>query len=84
MGELEGLFVAEKSDIDNIIGKTIYFGEVLGKHSDIDVDITEEDLTIVSTDSDFIDSLVLVLGTTVSGYNPLDYYYPDEEENDGY
>lgn len=40
MGNLEGLFVAEQSEVENL------------------------------------------LGSTVSGYNPLDYFEPDEDEED--
>tara|TARA_Y100000310_G_scaffold321360_1_gene378878 strand:+ start:3846 stop:4022 length:177 start_codon:yes stop_codon:yes gene_type:complete len=35
MGNLDGIFIAESDDLDAIMGKDIYFGEILGKHSDI-------------------------------------------------
>ena len=35
MGNLDGVFIAEPKEIEALIGKEIHFGEVLGKHSDI-------------------------------------------------
>ena len=35
MGDIAGLFVASKQDVQDAIGKEIYFGEVLGKHSEV-------------------------------------------------
>lgn len=80
MGDLNGLFVAEKSAVEKLIGKEIYFGEVLGKHSEIYGELEEGDLSVMSEDQDFISKLEEVFGAgTISGYNPLDYY----EEDDG-
>lgn len=76
MGSLDGLFVATDEDIQRILGKKIYFGEVLGKHSEIYGTIEEGDLTVKGDDQDFIDKLVKIIGgTTISGYNPVSYYY---------
>jgi len=74
MGSLEGLFVAEEVQLDNIIGCELYFGECLGKHSDISGELEKGDITIVSEDQDKINWLVDVVGsTTISGYNPFQY-----------
>lgn len=35
MGTLEGLFVSEPEPLMELIGKEIYFGECLGKHSEV-------------------------------------------------
>ena len=59
MGDLEGLFVANHEDIDSIIGKRIYFGEVLGKHSEIWIDSFSEDhITLLTEDEAFIDKFI--------------------------
>ncbi len=82
MGDIEGLFIAEESRVNDMIGNEIYFGEVLGKHSDIYGTLDEEDLVIKSDDQDFITKLEDVLDVdergTISGFNPFDYY--EEEE----
>ncbi len=75
-GYLEGLFIASKSDVEGAIGKTAYFGEVLGKHSDISLELEEGDFEIKSEDKDLIVGLHDAFGCTsflLSGYNPLDY-----------
>lgn len=74
MGSVDGLFVADETEVQDTIGKHIYFGEILGKHSDIHGEISAEDLTVKSEDQDFIVKLVEVIGkTNISGHNPLDY-----------
>lgn len=81
MGDLDGLFVAEDSEINALIGKRIYFGGVLGKHSEIEGILEEGDITVKSDDQDFVTKFVEIMGEgTVSGFNPLDFY--DSEEDD--
>ena len=83
MGTLDGLFIAEESDVNAIIGKNIYFGEVLGKHSEIYGMLEESDLEVKSDDQDFINKFVEIMGDgTISGFNPLDFYDPDEENEE--
>lgn len=74
MGELDGVFVAESSEIDDAIGQEIQFGEVLGKYSDVSVILELEHVTMVNNDPKFVNKFIEIMGTnTVSGYNPLDY-----------
>ena len=72
MGDLEGLFVADdKRDIGPAIGRRIYFGEILGKHSEVIVDLRVEDLTVLSDDQIFIEQFERC--RCWSGHNPLRY-----------
>lgn len=73
MGELESKFIATEAEIQAAYGKTAYFGEVLGKHSDISCIIRSEDFTLVSKDLELIKKLSELIGVTISGYNPLEY-----------
>ena len=83
MGDLDGLFIAEDSEIEALIGKRIYFGEVLGKHSEIEGVLEADDLTVKSDDQDFITKFIEIMGEgTVSGFNPLDFYDPEEDDWD--
>jgi len=83
MGDLEGVFIAKKSKVKKTIGKQLYFGEVLGKHSEISGTLDEEDLTILSDDQDFIQQCIKVFGPgTISGYNPLSYISDEESDDD--
>ena len=86
-GSLDGLFIATQEEVDKAIGKEMYFGEVLGKHSDVQGTLEAHEITLVSSDQDKVEWLLGLLGTCVSGFNPLEYisqddedYYEDEEE----
>lgn len=84
MGDVEGIFVACDRQIENALGKRIYFGEILGKHSEIYGDLNKEDLTILTEDQDFIKKAV-EYGILPTGFNPLDYLSEDDpiqEEED--
>jgi hypothetical protein len=78
-GYIGGLFVAHKSEIESAYGSELYFGEVLGKHSDVCGTFSPEDIEIKSTDREFILKLVEVMDDShnISGYNPLEYLYDE-------
>ena len=73
-GEVEGLFKATKEEVKNAIGKRAYFGEILGKHSEIYGTIEADEIKLVS------DNPIEVMNDVESGYNPLEYiqYYCPE------
>lgn len=73
-GEVEGLFIANEGDLENLYGKEIHFGEILGKHSDVGGRIDKEDFEVMCDDQIVIDKLFKAFkGTTLSGYNPFAY-----------
>lgn len=82
-GFLDGLFIAEEKDVERLIGRTVYFGEVLGKHSDVFGTIQREEIKELSDDQDFISKLQECVGRddTISGYNPFDYIELDADED---
>ena len=76
-GDLEGLFIATKKEVDSMIGIEVYFGEVLGKHSEI-YGIIEDGEIIESDASDAtIEELEDMFGKSICGYNPLNYISED-------
>lgn len=75
-GDVTGVFVASEADVEAAIGKTVSFGEILGKHSDITGTLDAEDLTIVTDDQAFIHKAV-EYGLGQVGYNPLEYLMED-------
>lgn len=81
MGDLEGLFIADPEDVKRIMGEKIYFGEVLGKHSEIVAVMQEKMFVVKSEDQDFITKLEDLLGTSISGFNPFDKF-EDEDVDD--
>jgi hypothetical protein len=80
MGELEGLFVADSESVSKAIGKQVYFGEVLGKHSEIFGTLEEGDLKLKSNANDHVEMFLhLDLAT---GHNPLHCLQDEEEEEE--
>lgn len=79
-GTLEGLFIANKKHVDWLVssGLDVYFGEVLGKHSEIYGTIDTHMITMISDDEDIVK--VLEDNDIAVGINPLDYGLLDTEE----
>lgn len=78
MGHLDAVFTATDREIENAIGETVYFGEVLGKHSEIFVTLEEKHFTKISSSyASFFEALKLK-----TGHNPLDYLRDLDEEWD--
>lgn len=71
-GDVEGLFKATREEVKNAIGKDVYFGEILGKHSDVYGVLEDCDLELVS------DNPIEVINAVESGYNPLEYLSNEE------
>ena len=78
-GQLSGLFIATDVEVQSIFGEEVYFGEVLGKHSEISGMIEEREITLVTDDSYVIDVLYAECGKSVFGYNPFDYWEKESE-----
>lgn len=69
MGFIDGVFVADSEDVEKAIGQEIYFGEVLGKHSEIAGKLEESEITLKSDraeDVEFFERLGLS-----TGYDPI-------------
>ena len=79
-GSLDGLFVSNESDFNMIIGKNVYFGEALGKHSDVEEVMTKEMFEVIELPDEVLDILEEKIGTTLSGFNPVDLLLEQEEE----
>lgn len=72
-GEVEGIFKATREEVEKAIGKEVYFGEILGKHSDVYGTLEDSECELISDDP------IYVMNAVESGYNPLDYI-DDEDE----
>lgn len=79
-GEVEGLFIADMEDMHLLVtsGTTVYFGEILGKHSEVYGELKEKDYTFVTNDKDVIN--LVESYDLESGYNPFDYLDEDWKE----
>ena len=79
-GTLNGVFVEDEERVAKAIGKNVYFGEVLGKHSEVVLDLEEHHFEVMTEDQAFIHQFEkLGLAT---GYNPFDYMEDDEDDED--
>lgn len=82
-GDVNGLFVTTTEELETVYGKPVYFGEILGKHSEVYGKLDREDITVKSDDQTFIEKLVEIIGSeTISGYNPLHYIEESEEDDE--
>ena len=71
-GSLEGIFSQLPSIVKEAIGKEVYFGEVLGKHSEVHGSLDDGDLSELTDDQDFIRKAT-GFGLIPSGHNPFEY-----------
>ena len=83
MGSVEGCFIATEEEVQNIIGKEVYFGEVLGKHSEVYGVIEKDEIQLITQDEHVI-NVISSSGAynTLSGHNPLNYYTPEEADEE--
>lgn len=77
-GTLHGLFTATDEEVKAAIGREIYFGEVLGKHSEVYGELDAKEVVLVTDDADFVKKFDEY--KCASGYNPLEYFRTEEDE----
>lgn len=83
-GEVSGVFICTKQQIADAVGKEVYFGEILGKHSEVYGTLDEEDIEILSDDQYFISLMLEIFPDgEISGYNPLSYVQETEDYEEG-
>lgn len=80
MGYVRGLFVATDEEIQAAIGSAIYFGEILGKHSEIFGTLEQKDLERLTDDPAFIAKFEEY--GCGNGYNPLEYLNEEEDDSE--
>lgn len=72
-GHVEGLIVATEDEIDSLEGQYVYFGEIMGKHSEVYGNLKENDFTKLNVSTDAVAEVSKYLGSCWSGYDPRDY-----------
>ena len=81
-GVIDSLFIATQEHVDSLIGKSVHFGEVLGKHSDVYGYVEEDEIVLVTENSGVIETLREAFkGKNICGYNPLEHICEEEEIN---
>lgn len=81
MGDLSGVFVTTQADYDRALrGRSVYLGEVLGKHSQVTADLNASTLRVVSDDPAVV---ALVEEHDLStGENPVATYIENHDEDE--
>ena len=72
MGSVEGVFVADPADVEKAIGQGVYFGEILGKHSEVYGTLKTNDVTVIDESEEFITKFQEIFPHGV-GHNPMYY-----------
>ncbi len=70
-GDVYGVFISTPEQVKNIVGKRIYFGEILGKHSEIHGEINEGEITFITDNQEFVK--LFEEYDLSSGHNPFSY-----------
>jgi len=73
-GSLYGIFVADTERVKKVVEEktSVYFGEVLGKHSEVEVTFNDPaDFILVSDDPAVVE--VFEKHEMATGYDPFDY-----------
>ncbi len=78
MGEVNGLFVADSADVEKAIGREVYLGEVLGKHSEI-YGVLDTNAVVLKSDNPAHVEMFESLDLT-TGHNPLAYLEDQDDE----
>ncbi len=79
-GDLEGVFIATEQQISDAVGKLAYFGEVLGKHSEVMCHLNRGHMRLLTTDCLAIQ--VVEKFQLESGFNPLEYIEEEDLETE--
>jgi len=83
-GVVEALFIADPRAVELVCGREVYFGEILGKHSEVYGELEESDLTVIDIPQEAIEALKKAVGRTISGHNPLEAFWDRSEEDDDF
>ena len=81
-GELTGMFIAKKIDVKLLLENnlTIYFGEVLGKHSEIYTKIKRHHIKFITDDLIAVD--IFRKYNLGIGFNPFEYQIIDDDREE--
>lgn len=82
LGDVEGVFVATPEQIEQALGKYLYLGEVEGEDCQIGGYLEASDLEQLNVSLGCVIELRNVLGSTISGINPLHYVIEEEDLNE--
>ena len=53
-GDLDGVFIATEEEVQSLVGQEVYFGEVLGKHSEVYGTIEQGEITMITNNAEAV------------------------------
>ena len=77
-GIVDGLFIADEKDVENLYERTIDFGDILGRFSKVSGIVNYKDIEEISDCQGLVVQLEELFGKTISGYNPLEFLKREE------
>ena len=80
-GDIKGIFIETESNIKSLPGFKVYFGEILGKHSEVEFVIEKRDLKLVTNEPEAIK--IFEKYNLATGINPFECV-TDEYQNDAW
>lgn len=80
MGELNGAFFATDQQINKVLGFDICLDDVLGKHSEIEVELERDQFEVLEISAESTAAITEMFGTTLSGVNPINEAEEQNEE----
>ena len=69
-----GLFFADPAAVESLVGEILYMGEVIGKHSDLEWELEEDDVVAVDLDGGSLATVWNRRQELCIGHNLLDYH----------
>ena len=69
--KIQGIFLAYEYDVRDLVGVTVYFGEIAGKHTEVIRKIDYEDVILVTDDPTAVH--IFERYDLECGINPFDY-----------
>lgn len=75
-----GVFIATDVEVEKLLGETLYLGECLGKHSDVEWTVEEGEINLVTDNPQYLEETLKVFGTrSIWGLNPVEAFKEQEE-----
>jgi hypothetical protein len=77
---ISGMFISTEEEVSDLYEKEIYFGNILGPESEVAVKMSDDLFLKLEVSANAVDELEQNCGTSIVGYNPLDYASMEETD----
>jgi hypothetical protein len=77
---ISGMFISTEEEVSDLYEKEIYFGNILGPESEVAVKMSDDLFLKLEVSANAVAELEQNCGTSIVGYNPLDYASMEETD----